>query len=137
MKNEKSVFSQAFTYLYFLMLSADKIADLNEIELGNKIIILENLDKTDVMKEIDILSSMPRKTVLEQGVDFMKSANREIQLKCLGYIRLMAEVDGAIDQKEIDLIHEIGVNELHLPITEILEMKSKLKAALDKMTTNS
>jgi hypothetical protein len=134
MKNEKSVFNQAFTYLYFLMLSADKIADLSEIELGNKIIKLENLDKAAVMKEIDNLSSMPRKTVLEQGVDFMKSANRETQLKCLGYIRLMAEVDGALDQKEIDLIHEIGVNELHIPITEISAMKSTLKAALDNMS---
>jgi len=134
MKNEKSVFKQAFTYLYFLMLSADKIADLSEIELGNKIIKLENLDKAEVMKEIDNLSSMPRNTVLEQGVDFMKSATRETQLKCLGYIRLMAEVDGALDQKEIDLIHEIGVNELHIPITEISAMKSTLKAALDNMS---
>ena len=116
------------------MLSADKIADLSEIELGNKIIKLENLDKAEVMKEIDNLSSMPRNTVLEQGVDFMKSATRETQLKCLGYIRLMAEVDGALDQKEIDLIHEIGVNELHIPITEISAMKSTLKAALDNMS---
>lgn len=130
MEQEKSIFKQAFTYLYFLMLSADKIADLEELKLGNKIIKLENLDKNEVMKDLDILSSIPRDKVYEQGINYMKSASREIQLKCLGYINLMAKVDGSVDEKEWKLLVDIGESELNLSMAEIATVEEKLEKAL-------
>lgn len=130
MEQEKSIFKQAFTYLYFLMLSADKIADLEELKLGNKIIKLENLDKNKVMKDLDILSSIPRDKVYEQGINYMKSASREIQLKCLGYINLMAKVDGSVDEKEWKLLVDIGESELNLSMAEIATVEEKLEKAL-------
>lgn len=134
MEEEKSSFKHAFTYLYFLMLSADKVADLKELKLGNKIMQLEKLDKNEVMKDLDILSAMPRETVFEQGMNYMRSASREIQLRCLAYIKLMAKVDGSMDENERELLNEISTNELKISIGEISSMENKLKKAIDNVT---
>ena len=133
MQKEKSTFKQAFTHLYFLMLSADKIADLNELELGNKIIVLENMDKKQVMNELDVLSSQPRQQVYEQGINFMKSISRQDQIKCLGYIKLMAKADGSIDEKEINLLTDISEKELTISMEEISDMEKKLEKAINKI----
>ena len=133
MSNEKSSFNQAFTYLYFLMLSADKIADLKELKLGNKIIQLEKLDKEEVMKNLDKLSAMPREKVFESAMLYVKSAPRNIQLKCLGYIKLMAQADGFVDEKERELLNEISLNELNISLSEVADMGKKLKQKVESI----
>ena len=133
MQHDKPAFKQAFTYLYFLMLSADKIADLKELKLGNKIIKLENLDKNEVMKDLDILSSLPRDKVYEQGINYMKSITRENQLKCLGYINLMAKVEGSFDENERKLLVDLGEKELNISMAEIAKVEGKLEKALDHL----
>ena len=133
MQEEKTLFKEAFTYLYFLMLSADKIADLKELSLGNKIIKLEKLNKEEVMRELDILSAMPREKVYEQGMHYLKTTTRENQLKCLAYIDLMAKADGSIDEKERQLLSDLVEKELHLSMSEIIEIEKYLEKAIDKI----
>ena len=63
MEYQKSPFQQAFSYLYFLMLSADNVADIKELELGKKIIRIEKLNWTEVMTQLDQLKKVPRNEI--------------------------------------------------------------------------
>jgi len=126
MRKEKSTFKQAFTHLYFLMLSADKIADLRELKLGNKIIKLENLDAAEVMKDIDYLSALPRDNVYEQGLSLLKSLSNKDQVKILAYVKMIAKVDGSYDEKESSLLNEISINELRISLQEVFDAEQIL-----------
>lgn len=133
MELDKSTFQSAFTYLYFLMLSADKIADLKELTLGNKIITLEDFDKTEVMKEMDQLSAMPRDTVYERGLSLLKSLTKENQLKVLAYVKMIAKVDGSYDEKESSLLNEISINELRISLQEVFDKEQMLSEKISNI----
>ncbi|MCG8308115.1 MAG: hypothetical protein MI975_12040 [Cytophagales bacterium] len=133
MEHHKSTFQRAFAHLYYLMLSADKIADLNELELGNKIIALENLDKTEVMKDLDLLSAVPRNEALKDCIDLLKSISRKEQQKCLAYVKLIANADGSYDDSESDLLNEIGTNELNILPSEIRDIERELKQRISEI----
>ena len=133
MEQHKSTFQKAFAYVYFLMLSADKIADLSELELGNKIIAFENMNKTEVMKLLDVLSSTHRDQVMKDGINLLKSLSKMEQLKCLGYVKLIAMADGNYDESESNLLNDIGTNKLNILPAEIQEFEYKLKQSLSNL----
>ena len=130
MEEHKSTFQRAFAHVYFLMLSVDKIAHLSELALGNKIIALENMDKAEVMKDFDVLSSMHRDQVMQDSINLLKSISKKEQLKCLVYVKLIAMADGNYDESESNLLNEIGTNELNILPSEIHEIENKLKQSI-------
>ena len=127
MKNPNSILQNAFAHMYFLMLSADKIAHMDELDLGNKIMGIENFDKIEVMKELDRLSAVPRDEVLIQTINLLKSVSREEQLKALAYAKMIGKVDGSFDENESDLLYQIGTNMLNIKLSEIADMEEALK----------
>ncbi len=135
MDQKDSSFEQAIIYLFFLMLSADKVADLKELELGNKIFKAENIDVGEAMKEIDTLSGMPREKVYEDGLVYLKSLNKSNKLKCLGYIKLISSIDGTVDANESELLNNLCVNELNISLYEVGEIEKKLVNKLSKYSS--
>ena len=133
MEQQKPTLQQAFSYWYFLMLSADKIADLEELNLGSKIIKYEKLDKSAVMKDMDYLSSISREDAYKQGVNYLKSLDNDSQLKVLVYMKLIAKADGSYSQKESELLHEISLNELNISLKEIAKKEASILKAIEEI----
>lgn len=127
MGKPNSLLQSAFAHMYFLMLSADKIADMNELDLGNKIIRLENFDKSEVMKELDRMSAVPRGEVYQDAINILKSVSPEEQLKALAYAKMIGKVDGSLDETESDLLYQIGANELNIKLPDIAKKEEILK----------
>lgn len=127
MEQHKSTFQKAFANLYYLMLSADRVANLSELVVGNKIIEFEDFDKSSVMKQIDLISAIPRNQAINESIDLLKSISKEDQLKCLAYVKMIAMSDGSFDESESDLLHNIGSNELNILPQEIDAIEKKLK----------
>jgi uncharacterized tellurite resistance protein B-like protein len=127
MEQDKSTFQKAFAHLYYLMLSADRVANLSELVVGNKIIEFEDFDKSSVMKQIDHISAIPRNQAINESIDLLKSISKEDQLKCLAYVKMIAMSDGSFDESESDLLHNIGSNELNILPQEIDAIEKKLK----------
>jgi hypothetical protein len=127
MEQHKSTFQKAFAHLYYLMLSADRVADLNELATGNKIIEFEGFDKDSVMKQIDQLSAVSRNQAIDDCLVLLKSISKEDQIKCLAYVKMIAMSDGSFDREESDLLHNIGSNELSILPQEIDTAEKKLR----------
>jgi uncharacterized tellurite resistance protein B-like protein len=127
MEQQKSTFQKAFAHMYYLMLSADRIADPSELALGNKIIKYEGFAKTEVMEQIDQLSSVSRNQAIEDSISLLRSISKDDQLKCLAYVKLIAMSDGSFDESESNLLHNIGTNELNVLPQEIDELEKQLK----------
>ena len=51
-------------------------------------------------------------------------------MKCLAYIRLIAKIDGAYDEREQELLHEIGLNEMKVSMQEISDTEKELDKAI-------
>ena len=130
MEQQNSPFQQAFAYLYFLMLSADNVADIKELELGKKIIRIENLNYDEVMMQMDQLTKVPRNEIFHEAVQLLKKISKEDQLKCLAYSRLIAKIDGAYDDREKELLHELGLNEMKVTLQEIADAEKRLSEAV-------
>lgn len=132
MEEAKSTFEDAFVYLFYLMLSADKIADPAELILGTKIMEIEKLDKSTVMKKIDFLSSLPQEKVFTEGRSYLIALNKNEQLKCLGYIKLMSKADGNLDVNEMDLLNNLRLSELNISLDDISAEENKMKELIYK-----
>ena len=130
MDQEKTPFQNAFSYLYFLMLSADNVADIKELELGKKIIRIENLNYREVMLQMDQLTKVPKSEIFTEAVDLLKKVSKAEQLKCLAYIRLIAKSDGAYDEREKELLHDLGMTELNISLQEISETEKELNQVI-------
>lgn len=127
MGQQKSTFQKAFAHMYYLMLSADRIADPSELALGNKIIKYEGFEKADVMEQIDQLSSVTRDQAVEDCIILLKSISNDDQLKCLAYVKMIAMSDGSFDESESNLLHDIGTNELNILPQEIDGLEKQLQ----------
>lgn len=131
MEQQKPTFQKAFAHLYYLMLSADRIADPSELALGNKIIKYEGFEKTEVMEQIDRLSSVSRNQVIEDCISLLRSISRDDQLKCLAYVKMIAMSDGSFDESESNLLHNIGTNELNVMPPEINKLEKQLQQKIN------
>jgi len=127
MEQNKSTFQRAFAHLYYLMLSADRVANINELEVGSKIIEFEGFEKDSVMQQIDLLSAVSRDQAMDDSLALLRSISREDQIKCLAYVKMIAMSDGSFDQTESDLLHNIGSNELNILPQEIDATEKKLR----------
>ena len=135
MQNEQPSewFEKAFTNLFYLMFSADKVADLREFQLGSAIMKLENMNKPKAMEDIDFLANMPRNQVHSEALDALKKCNGWEQLKCLAYMKMVARIDGSIADKELYLIEEICQNEVKKDLYEVLKMEQELKPKIQQI----
>ena len=135
MQNEQANewFEKAYTYLFYLMFSADKVADLREFQLGSAIMKLENMNKPKVMENIDFLSNMPRQQVKNDALAALHKCNEREQLKCLAYMKMVARIDGSIADKELYLIEEICQNEVKQDLYEVLKVEQELRPKIQQV----
>lgn len=133
MKQHKIRFQQAFAYLYYLMLSADNVADIKELKLGKKIINIEKLDYQDVMNQMDQLTKVPRNQIFSEAVDLIKGIAKKEQVKCLAYIQLIAKIDGSYDEREKELLDQISISELNISLQEISDVEKELNKVIAKI----
>ena len=132
MTKPNSILESTFAHMYFLMLSADKIAHMNELDLGNKIMEIEKFDRHEVLKELDRLSAVPRDEVYVQTINLLKSISREEQLKALAYAKMIGKIDGLFHENESDLLYQLGTNMLNIKLSEIADMEETLKMRIPK-----
>ncbi len=130
---EKDTFERAFSILFFLILSADNIADIKELKTGNKIIDLEGFDKSRVMSEFDHLSSQSRAETYNDGISTLKLLDKPTQMKCLAYIKIIAKVDGSFDKSESDLLDKMYNEELDIDINRLDNLEKELSVVLSKI----
>lgn len=130
---EKELFERAFSILFFLMLSADNIADLKELKTGNKIIDLEGFDKSNVMNELDHLSSMSHEDIYNDGISTLKLLDKPTQMKCLAFIKIIAKVDGSFDKSESKLLDKLYSEELEIDVNRLDNLEKELSIVLSKI----
>ncbi len=126
----ESSFEKAFAYMFFLVMSADKVAHLDEFIILNKILRFEKIEKKSFMSTIDQLSNMENKDIYAQGIELLKSLSEPEQKKCLAYMLLIAKADGDLHLKEDTLMHKISSDELNIPFEEISGLERKIALEL-------
>ena len=135
MANELTQLEKAFAHIFYLVLAADKVVDLNELSLGSKIMKLEKLDKQAIMREVDMLGSMSKREVFTEAVALLKSISKPEATRYIAYLNMIAESDGSLDKSELTLINEFPVSDFGITEQEVFTTQRKLRDNLEKIKT--
>lgn len=121
MNNRSLKYTEALVTLYHLISLADgKISDREErfCELMKK---TENITEAEYEGITSSLSSLSQEEIYNISVKGLKSCSHEEQIKCMAWMRLIANSDGYMAREEWALIFRIYKKELQLSLKEIIE----------------
>lgn len=130
MKDQIYSFKDTLAYMFFLIMSADKVAHFDEFILLNKILKFESIEKKSFMMTVDQLSQLNQTEIYTNGIRLLKSLSKSEQEKCLTYMLLIAKADGTLDLKENSLIHQICTNELDILFESIAAREHRVARSL-------
>ena len=101
------VFKQTLVRAYYYIMVVDMKIDLKEISYGTSMIEKEKIDRTEFDQLIDGYTYEDINEVKSQLAKQMEELSFDQQLRILGYMTQMAEVDGEVDPKEHATIKEL------------------------------
>ena len=127
---QKEDFHEALTSLYYLMICADKYIDTMELEMGRIMRAIEKIDNKQFFERIDDYSNQDNRIVYDLCIHTLEQCDREEQVRCLAWMKLIAFSDGSMASREWDLYQNICLNELNLELNEVLEEQKKIKATI-------
>jgi len=118
--------NSALIKLYFLLIHADGEVSEREKAFGLKMVRTENINETDLQKEIELLTKRNASIIFDESVEELKQLNRTQQVRCLAWLCLCANADGFMDKTEWQLIYKIYHTILGLNQDEIMKAQKEL-----------
>lgn len=133
--SDNNYYAQGLTSLYYLLICADKTIDMRELEMGKTMIEMENLDVNAFYSKIDFFSSEPDKIIYNTCIQSLRNCSETERVRSLAWMKLIANSDGDLDDKEFDLIQHICINEFKLNLNQVLKNEESLRAELKSLIT--
>ena len=129
---QKENLAEALTSLYFLMICADKYIDTRELEMGRIMRSLENIDEKQFFGRIDEYSNQDNRVVYNRCIDALERCDRQDQVRCLAWMKVIAFSDGSMATREWELYQNICLNEINLDLNEVLEEQKKIRTVIGR-----
>ncbi len=120
------VFKETLIKAYYYISSADGSVDTKEIEMGNKMIRKESIDKDAFQKKIESYNAETPEGIIRSLTDDLRKLKREQQIRIIAYMSNVANADGFMDPKEWKMIYNLYKNELNLPLEEIIMVQKTI-----------
>ena len=121
-----NTFKETLVKAYFYISSADGKIDQKEVEMGNKMIAKELIDKKEFEKKIESYQCETPECIINSLKDDLKKLKREEQIKIIAYMSNIANSDGFMDPAEWKMIYNLYKNELNLTLEEIISMQKQI-----------
>lgn len=87
-----------------LLISADGIADIDELDALSKIKLQENIPDKTYHEFEEIKRRKTEREIYQGGLDFLASCSEQEKLKVFATLYRLSEVDGRVHAKEIRLL---------------------------------
>lgn len=115
--------------LCHLFIYADGKVDEKEIEVGKRLIEIEQLNAALFNKEMTRLESefVDKEQLLNDCVFVLKKLEKKVQIRYIAWMCVIANSDGFMDGEEWKLIYRFYHTELSLPLTLIMSEQLNIK----------
>lgn len=113
--------------LYYLLIHADGRVDKQEIEMGKKLILVEELNPILFNNELKRLETADQKGLLNNCVPVLKKLEKKVQIRYIAWMCVIANSDGFMDKEEWKLIYRLYHKELALPLDIIMAEQKSIK----------
>jgi uncharacterized tellurite resistance protein B-like protein len=120
--NYKSVLTQ----LYFILIYADGHVNDHERSAGASLVKVERLNPEQFQIQLDLLKSKDVNAILSDCIKSLKKLDRNLQIRIVAWLCVVANGDGFMDKTEWQLIYSIYHKELNLPLEEIFKVQKEL-----------
>ncbi len=127
---DNNYYAEGLTSLYYLLICADRTIDTRELDMGRKMIDIENIDVNYFYSNIDRYSSESDKYIYNTCIQSLKNCTETERIRSLAWMKLIANSDGDLDNKEFELIQDICINEFKLTLDQILKGEKEIRTEL-------
>jgi hypothetical protein len=116
--------------LYHLVVQADNDISESEIEVGKKIFKIEGLEQRVLDQELHSNPILDKKIGLVECIEALKTMERAVQIRCIAWMCVVADIDWDIDEDEWAMIYDLYATSLNLPLSEIVYVQAALTKSL-------
>lgn len=126
LNHSNTLFKDTLIKAYYYIANADGKIDDKEVELSNKMIAKENIDKAVFDKKINSFENIELNQIMESLISDLKKLPKTDQIKILAYMSNIANADGFMDAAEWKMIYNIYKRELDLELEEIIKVQKQI-----------
>jgi len=112
--------------LYHLLVSADGNVNEKELLAGRQMIKAEGINEFEFDRIIDSLKKRNASVVLSECVEELKKLDHDQQVRCIGWLGVIANADGFMDKNEWHFIYNLYHKELNLQLDEVMKKQKDL-----------
>jgi len=123
------------TKLYFLLAHADGEVHKKEMEMSEKMMWHEAINKNGFEDDLKVLAERERESIFQECVDELQKFNKNDQINCLAWMCLIANADGFMDKNEWQLIYGLYHKHLNLDLNEIMQRQKELHRFISQYRT--
>ena len=137
MKSSENEFLEGLATFYYLIICADEVIDEREIQWGNTMLKAENIDQECFNKKLDQYASQAKEKVYQICTNSLKKCKKELQVKSVAWMSIIASSDGFMSPKEWKLLFRIFSTELQLDLKSILKVQLDLQSRFQPYLFNN
>lgn len=119
--------------LYHLVVQADGGISESEMAVGKKIFQIEGLEQQVLTEELQGSVVADKKLAMLDCIEVLKGMDRSIQIRCIAWMCVVADIDWEIDEDEWAMIYGLYASSLNLPLNEIVLVQSELTNKLNQV----
>ena len=119
-------YMSVFAKLYFLMVNIDSKINEKELSLGRQMIASEGFSEAGFYSQLEKLKGTASETLYKDCLLEIKKLSRDLQIRCIAWMCVIANSDGFMDRAEWQFIYKLYHKELNLPLDEIMKIQNQL-----------
>ena len=119
--------------LFHLLVSADGNVNEKELMAGKQMIKTEGIIEFEFDLIIDSLKKRNASVVYSECVEELKKLDREMQVRCLAWLSLIANADGFMDKTEWHFIYKLYHVELNLQLDDVMKKQKEILGLKERL----
>jgi uncharacterized tellurite resistance protein B-like protein len=116
--------------LYYLLIGADGHVNEKELLLGKKMVAAEGLEEPKFLLALEQFKDQDKTHLYNNCLAGLRKLDKELQIRCVAWLCVIANADGFMDKEEWVLIYKIYHNELHLSLDDVMKTQRALNKIL-------
>jgi hypothetical protein len=121
----------ALSALYLLLSQSDGEEDEREKRMLGKMLVVEGIDPVRFGYLREGIEGLPSHELYEICLRTLKSCSKDLQVRCIAWMTIIANADGFMAPDEWKLIYKIYHTDLGLDLKQIMTVQKQLLAPIN------
>lgn len=119
-------FKTTLSSLYYLLIFADGKVNDRELARGRQMMEAEGVDVSKFDEQLEVFKNKNVATLYAECLAGLKKLDKNLQIRSIAWLCVIANSDGFMDKEEWILIYKIYHTELKLSLDEVMKTQKEL-----------